>query len=137
MLAKWDKTRVYGCAQDSELTNWEQGVEDSSQSIHSMGNTVNAAEVSSARTCYACENSHIAAVCRNGKIDTKEDKKVHFVIDINNETTGQTWILDSGASCHLVFDEGLLYNSRDSPGVEGPKTGRWHPSSRTSKGSSR
>ena len=51
----------------------------------------------------------------------KEHKNVHFVLAIEDETACQTWILDSGASCHLIADERLLYNALDCPGVEGTK----------------
>ena len=55
--------------------------------------------------CYNCNKpGHYKNECKAGKNEGKDDAYVAFASEANAKSSASKWIVDSGASCHMVCD---------------------------------
>ncbi|GMF49321.1 unnamed protein product [Phytophthora fragariaefolia] len=111
MMAKYDPTRPDPLQQASELVAWAQALKDEDKTFKGIGkDTVSA--VTTGRKCYKCGNvGHIRRDCpeKERKNDGGDGSKIKWALAVQEHGLGTCdWILDSGASRHMVNDKTML-----------------------------
>ncbi|KAE9123070.1 hypothetical protein PF007_g7210 [Phytophthora fragariae] len=118
MMAKYDPARPDPLQQASELVNWAQSLADEEKPNKAMGRETAKETVSAMtddRACFKCgKTGHIRRDCplRQKKSGGDDANKVKWALAVSDRSLRpQDWILDSGASRHMVNDKNLLQDT--------------------------
>ncbi|SOV01597.1 uncharacterized protein UDID_18137 [Ustilago sp. UG-2017a] len=117
LVKKQQDGKVLGCIRGAArvATSTEQGatgqVEQGPRGRHNLRNP------SAPPRCYACgEPNHIARNCTNNNNLAPSMSKPAAPIDRGEQSAYNTWIVDSGATHHMVNDERMLLTSTSKVG---------------------
>ncbi|ETI29669.1 hypothetical protein F443_23218, partial [Phytophthora nicotianae P1569] len=118
LMAKCDITRPDALQQANELAVWAQMMSDEDRAPKHIGKeVVNAVAETQQETrrCHKCKQvGHLKKNCPERLAGDGKDKAVRFALAASSGTSSvdaNSWILDSGASRHLVNDPSLLANA--------------------------
>ncbi|TDH70260.1 hypothetical protein CCR75_001632 [Bremia lactucae] len=131
LMIRFNPNRLDYIAHSQELIAWAQEVEDEQRNAKKMGRDV-VAVIGENRQCFNCgavgqtQYDCLADVKRSEHADTPSDTKGNnrrFALAVSPISQAQTlcasnnircqpcWVMDSGASRHLVGDETLLHDA--------------------------
>ncbi|KAJ0392444.1 hypothetical protein ATCC90586_011206 [Pythium insidiosum] len=134
LMVRYQPHRTDYLTHAQELVAWAQEIEDDTKAANKMGrDTVNAVgeATTDARKCFNCGNrGHIARLCPYPK---KEGRRASFALSVyeskhveENEIVYQVadddpdaWVIDSGASRHLIRDPHLLHDVEQCGDADG------------------
>ena len=117
LLGQVDASRTDYSLHASQIAKWAQVHDDKNKSVKGIGNLVNYSskpDKPDDRKCFNCDKvGHIAKDCRKknkGKNDGKRTPQFSLSSVGYGNVSPDDWIVDSGASVHLVRDKTMLAN---------------------------
>ena len=119
-MDKYNNDRHDHLSQAEELAHFEQSVELESKTGRTLGRELVAAVTDErrrkeTRSCYNCgKQCHLKIDCRskeNVNKSAKNDGEVVLAVNDDSDNVNDDWILDSGASRHLVNDDRLMIDA--------------------------
>ena len=100
-----------------------------------MVHTVHEGNEADTWTCYEQKKvGHITFICNRAKEEPTGDKDAHFVVVADEAATNDFWILDLGASHHIVHEPNLDFDAVDCEDSDAPKQVDGTPLKASSKG---
>jgi hypothetical protein len=125
LLSRFNPARTDYLNHAQELVVWAQELEDDDKTGKTFGKDVVAAVVEKReqRTCYECgKRGHIVKDCKSKKPkkgDTSNGPTTWALAASDASAREYDWIVDSGASRHLVGDISMLENSTSCSSGDG------------------
>nr|CCA17909.1 Mitochondrial Carrier (MC) Family putative [Albugo laibachii Nc14] len=128
IISRYNRFRTDYLSHAEEIVYFIQGLEDETVGYEKNGNAV-VNLVTDTRRYHTCSQvRHIARYCRDKTNTTESGRKKSYVIGKNNKWAFaatasdnfdfEDWILDTGASCHLVRDVSMLFKAENCASSE-------------------